>query len=373
MAEEAGTPAGRSDSSENPGPVLKVFYADAALADQQPRVTDLLPTRWRTLTLWFLIGVVVIAMHLLLGIVYHDRLADQHLPIDSLLNAQDPGSLASWTAAMMLMLASLTASLIYWIRRNKIDDYRGRYRMWIYITGLLVLASLDATAGLRRAIVMGLNQAAPEAAAPSLVHFCFAMFGIAIIARLIAEMQASRGAVAWLVASALAYTLASLTHWNWIPLEIAKTTNVAVAVLTLSGHWLLTMSMMVYGRYVFLDAQGMISHSAKPKWKKSKARKPAENLTGDSDPPSKPVRKLRRPTKDQPSDENPDVIRMDAAAKSEPAQEPERSRQSIPQQPRKTSQQNREPDDLDSDDEQHMSKSARKKARKEKRRQQRAA
>lgn len=388
--------AGRVDSAE---PVLKVFYSDAALADQQPRVTDLIPKNWPTLSLWFAMGVVVIAMHLVLGIVYHDRLAGRQLPFDSLLNAEDPGSLASWTAAMMLMLASLTASLIYWIRRNRIDDYRGRYRMWIYVTGLLVLASLDATVGLRRAIVTGINQAAPETASPTLFHVGFALFGVLVMTRLVAEMRASRGAVTWLMISAAMYGMAGLTQWGWISIDVIKSTSVAVAVLTLSGHWLLTMSMMVYGRYVFLDAQGMISHEVTPKSDLEIHQGEAIDTPENSAGPAAKKRKRKPTPAKQVADDAPDVIRMDAAdevPKMNP-NEPERPSDEPDQRARPSSQQNRKPnsqklqksqkseksqksqhepdelDDLELENETRMSKSARKRARKEKRRQQRAA
>ena len=389
------------DRSGDSQPKLRVVYADAALAEQQPRITDLLPIRLRTLALWFACGFVAIAAHAGLTSFYHDRLAGRQLPFDQLLNPQAPGSLSSWTASVMLIVAALLSTLIFWIRRHKIDDYRGRYRMWIYITGALIVASLDSAVDLRGTLVVAAQQTLPESTSPLFLQAGFAMIGLAIGVRLIIEMRSSRAAVTWLVAAMALHVLAGLVHWNVVSVPQIELASVATSTLALSGYWLLTMSLVVYGRYVFLEAQGLLATaegvSVDTQAESAKQAKPATKANVESTPTkdkkriwqlfsrsttngedqltaaktkadtkSKPAKKAVAPSED---DEDPSTIPM-PAKKPRPARKKKTTTTVAKSAPVQDS-----PSFAEDSDEshQHLSKSERKRLRKEKRRQRRAA
>src|SRR5205823_14278964 len=42
------------------------------------------------------------------------------------------GSLGAGFSAALLALSGVTAVLIYTLRRHRLDDYRGRYRLWLW-------------------------------------------------------------------------------------------------------------------------------------------------------------------------------------------------------------------------------------------------
>ena len=48
----------------------------------------------------------------------------------------------------MLLLASATCLLIYSIRRHRIDDFRGRYRIWLAASAACLVLSANSVAGL---------------------------------------------------------------------------------------------------------------------------------------------------------------------------------------------------------------------------------
>ena len=58
------------------------------------------------------------------------------------------GSLAAWFSSLMLLAASLVAVLVYTVRRHRMDDYRGRYRVWLWAALCWFLMATDAAASL---------------------------------------------------------------------------------------------------------------------------------------------------------------------------------------------------------------------------------
>ena len=66
----------------------------------------------------------------------HIRIADlsQTLPRDGLaaIDAGAAGNLAAWFSSCLLLMAAACSLQIYNLRRHKIDDYRGRYRIWVW-------------------------------------------------------------------------------------------------------------------------------------------------------------------------------------------------------------------------------------------------
>ena len=52
-------------------------------------------------------------------------------------------TLASCVAAVMLAAATMVASIVFHIRRYRMDDYRGRYRIWYPVIVLLALGAAD--------------------------------------------------------------------------------------------------------------------------------------------------------------------------------------------------------------------------------------
>ena len=58
------------------------------------------------------------------------------------------GSLAAWFSSLALLAASLVAVLVYTVRRHRMDDYHGRYRVWLWAALCWFLMATDAAASL---------------------------------------------------------------------------------------------------------------------------------------------------------------------------------------------------------------------------------
>ena len=173
--------------------------------------------------------------------------------------------------------------LIFSIRRHKVDDYRGRYRLWLPVSGLLILASIDAGTGLHRA-ARGLlhfiaTQYLPETSlarhhAEWQTGLAAALF-VAIAVRLAIEMRGSRAAVSWLALAAGGYLATGLVEFHVIQFASAGLVAVASSSARLVADWALLSSVVFYSRYVYLDSQGILAARALAREKKRRAAKAA--------------------------------------------------------------------------------------------------
>ncbi|MCG8584508.1 MAG: hypothetical protein MI757_07345, partial [Pirellulales bacterium] len=113
---------GAADDCESRG------YADAALRDYQPHLMDFVPQRaWKvaaSLMAVISLTAVIATLHLWLP---------QKLAIELQATSLDltaAAGLGTWFGSIMLLAAAVVATVIHSIRAHKIDDYRGRYRVW---------------------------------------------------------------------------------------------------------------------------------------------------------------------------------------------------------------------------------------------------
>ena len=106
-------------------------YSDAAGVENHPQVTDFIPRRYTSIAMLVGVGAVstaVLAAALLRGA---DRSPRRGIRSGEAFDLSSTGSIASWIAAVVTLLASAACMLTYSIRRHRIDDFRGRYRVWL--------------------------------------------------------------------------------------------------------------------------------------------------------------------------------------------------------------------------------------------------
>ena len=266
-AEGDGLPAKPSASPKSARSKARVqSYTEAARADCQPRITDLIPQRSYTLALILLCGLALIAG--LETLHAHRMIAARWLTAADLASVDlaGPGSLACWFSSVVLALAAVHAALVFHIRRYKSDDYRGRYGLWLWAVCGCLLASMDCTARLHQPLraVLVAATGAPVWGDGSAWWISAAglLFGV-IAARVLLDMRGCRGAWLALGSSILCYLLAAL-----LQLELVRVVDPLIRVMLqfgalMLGHLTLWFSFLVYARHVFRDAQGRIARPGK--------------------------------------------------------------------------------------------------------------
>ncbi|MFO0900328.1 MAG: hypothetical protein U0836_23080 [Pirellulales bacterium] len=274
----AESPRTRSNAA---GPPLG--YAEAARRQHQSHVTDLVPLRGWLHALLFLsgsaaIGAVVSAYWFVPGAV------DGRWPLLDL--AQD-GSLAAWLGAAWLACAAPLALVIFAVRRHRLDDYRGRYRMWLYLIPALLWLSLEQTAALHSTVRDGLETATGwaffAASAPYWPLTLATLLG-ALGVRLAFETRRSKLATAGVVAALLVGFAGLAVELDWIALEAGRTHTAVLVSLQLCAVLLLLASLGVYARQVILAAEGQLTvRVKKPRMRAAQAGSSAdepEDLAG---------------------------------------------------------------------------------------------
>lgn len=286
LMEEVTAPADGENVPAAPSTRRQVrAYPDGVLDQRQPRITDLVPLRpfWMAvLLLTLLTGVAAIET---LYICWRTtpvpaRTADAVALDSRLMSAIDlssRGNLASWYSALLLAAGACGAALVFSIRCHRVDDYRGRYRVWLWSIAALLWGSLDAGTGIHESIggAMAYAASAPQLADVCWLSLYLVVFG-ALAIRLGIETWHAVGSFSTLSIAAVLYLVAGMTAVGWLPLPGYVVANVLGTSLTMLAHVTLLAGLVLYARHVHLDAQGKLplrlqTQGPKPK-RKSRAK-----------------------------------------------------------------------------------------------------
>ncbi|MCA9217882.1 MAG: hypothetical protein KDB27_32655 [Planctomycetales bacterium] len=381
----AALPTQHSASSMADSESSLSLYAPDALAANQPRITDLIPVRAIAQAFCSLVGFSVIGLHWTLGVILHSEDANSSA-FAKVFDGLQPGSLGAWTACATFIIAAVISVLLFWIRQHRIDDYGGRYRIWIYAAVCFLLLSIEAAVGLRAAVHYQLQGVLPSVITPIHLSAAWGIIAIVAIARLAVEMRASIGSIIWLVVCCSLYAAAAIVRLDIIDTSFAGPISAFSAAVTLAAHWSLAMSLFAYARFVYLDAQGVVAEwrieaakrreqTAKRKAKTLRRKRETSDVddtAASSEPATQATTRAKRSStgsEQATSDENAEV--ETSRSRQQPVDESKQPRQT---QFSATSDESFSDEDDESENSlSRMSKSARKKARKAKRRQQRAA
>lgn len=234
--------------------------------DEQPRLSDLVPTRLRVFFVVLLAGLAVVAG--LEGLyTWTPRLAPA--TTDGRVAAFDldgEGSLAVWFSSTTLALAGLAAILVFTIRRHRTDDYPGRYRVWLWAAACWFLLSIDETSslheGFKEMMVLVTGTRVLGDGSIWWVAPYFFLLG-AVGTRLLVDMRECWLSTAALVATAACYTVAVVAQLGWILPESGARGVMLEEGAEMVGNLMLLLAMGLHARHVILDAKGLLRGQTK--------------------------------------------------------------------------------------------------------------
>ena len=256
-------------------------YTEAASMDAQPRLIDLVPKRIAIYALLLFAGVLAVTA---LEALYYwmPRLAG--LTTDGRVAAFDldsEGSLAAFFSSVILALAGVAALLVWSLRRHRVDDYHGRYRIWLWTAAAWFAMSVDESCSLHE----GFKELMAHLTGQRLfgdgslwwVSAYVVLLGW-LAGSLVFEMRACRTSLAALVLAGICWAVAVAMQ-----MELLLPQHGAIGVmweegLEMLGDICVLFSMTFHARHVILDAQGLLGDVvAKPK--RSRKRKSTEAAT----------------------------------------------------------------------------------------------
>lgn len=333
-------------------------YSDAALAQRQAPLTSLLPQKALTLVAWFLGGGLAIAGIELLYAKLFVGLPESYRAPLAVFDLTARGNIAHWFTSLMLVVGAITSSLVYLIRRHRLDDYRGRYRVWQWATACFLLGSFDAATGAHAILPPVMIQMTGTMLYGDGLAWSYLLVGLALsfcLLRLSIEVRGSRLATTFLCLAAGSYLGFVVTSLHPAISTLELTREIAGSTTLLAAHFCLVYSVALYGRHVYQEAQGT-RRAGRTKPVVSAERQPAESrLTSRRGATAASSKKVRV-----------DSAHEKPKAEPAPAAVPTISKKSV----QKTVSESTEPDAED-DDDRTLSKAERRRLRKLDRRQRR--
>jgi hypothetical protein len=237
-------------------------YSDAAGVENHPQVTDFIPRRYRTIAILVLIGVgtttVLAALDYFAGAIAQ---ASGARAVNAIVMTT-PGSLASWLSAVLLLLASGTCLLTYSIRRHRIDDFRGRYRVWLGASIVCLTMSANSVTGLHQTLADILSHATGWAALRDGAAWWLMVPGLPVawvLFRALFDVRECRFAAALALVAVTSYAISAATFLGLVPVAESQARVLVVGTTLLAGHWFVLAAAVSYARFVVLDAQGLIT------------------------------------------------------------------------------------------------------------------
>jgi hypothetical protein len=242
-------------------------YGEQANVEHHPQVTDFVPRKMRTMLSMLAVGVGVAAAA--------EAVAHYAEPIARVvpgvtateLRQQLAGGATAWMSAVTLLMAAILAKLVYSLRRHRVDDYQGRYRVWRHVGWIAIIASIDSIIG-AHTLMAQTAVAATGYSLTSTGHEWWlapaAIVGIWIFVRLTMEIAECRLATGVMIMAAGCYGVAAAGTLGWSPAALGGWSDAFTTALPLVGHTIALVGLMIFARYVVLDVQGLIEHAPRP-------------------------------------------------------------------------------------------------------------
>jgi len=253
---------------DEPSPNDTPRYGEQANVEHHPQVTDFVPRRFGMVVLVVLSGLVIAGMAESL-----DRYADQlgtlfpmvsQLEVSHLLSPGLSRGLIAWSSAVVLLVAGMYARLIFMLRRHRVDDYRGRYRIWRTVSWLAVLLSLNSVLALHGPVARMIGGATGWQLLSGQSGWWLALAVLVcgpVLVRLTLDIAESRAAMAVMLLAIVCYATAGVAiAINWSPEWLGSWSGLLSHTLPFLGHVLMLAAIMLNARYVVLDVQGLLRH-----------------------------------------------------------------------------------------------------------------
>jgi hypothetical protein len=238
-------------------------YGNAEFLEEPAGLLNLIPRQPWTLMLALLAG---LALSTGLELVY-DWMAGHYAASGTLpaaLDLNSKGSLGNWYSSLILLAAASVALIVYSVRRHRIDDYQGRYRIWLWAAACWFLLATDQAASLRegfRELMIGLTGSRLFGCGDIWWASVYTLLLGSVGSRLIIDMRANWPAMISLVLAGMVSGLAMAMRLGLTWLEPGKHEIMLRAGIEMGSSLLVLATMCLHARHVIFDAEGLLPSS----------------------------------------------------------------------------------------------------------------
>ena len=248
---------------ENFGPGDTPRYGAGANIENHPQITDFVPRRYRIIGL-------IIALGLFAGTLaelsahYASQISDRLGAVSAAeIVATMSDRLVAWSSATILLVTAVYARMLFNLRRHRVDDYRGSYRLWRLAGWAAVALSFNAVVGGHLLLARVLGQWSGWQLLPESVGWWLVPTGIIggwLLTKLTFDARESRSALLAYILAFGCFTAAGVASAGGVPASLAVGADTLCRALALAGNVMLLAGTLLFVRYVVLDVQGLIDH-----------------------------------------------------------------------------------------------------------------
>lgn len=242
-------------------------YGELACIEHHPQISDYVPRRKRAVVAVLASGATTGALTLALRHGAEGIAGNVPGVNATQLAEQLAGGVVAWTSAIAMLAVAGLARLAYSLRRHRVDDVRGRYRVWKWVIGGAAALSVNAVVGVQSLVSSVALAATGWSLTASGAEWWLTpttIVGVWIAVRLALEIAESRGSLTMMIVAAACYAAAGAGFLGWSPVWLGAWGDALTWAAPLVGHAFALAGMMWFARYVVLDVQGLIEHSPRP-------------------------------------------------------------------------------------------------------------
>ncbi len=225
------------------------------------RLVQLIPTRRRSYLAAILVSLLIPAV-LLTGhymIYVSGSLPWYGQPLAVALDASHYRSIAAWFSSHLWLLCLGATILTFQLRRHKLDDYDGEYRLWFWLVLTCLAASIDATTHITELLGLALNrwsQIQLGWSGPAVVQATLtALIGMLGL-RLCTELKTVPASLAFWLIGLVAWAGSAVLAQEMVKVDISLQLRIWLRVtLWMSGLTCVWLSALTYLRSVYIEAQ----------------------------------------------------------------------------------------------------------------------
>jgi hypothetical protein len=172
----------------------------------------------------------------------------------SIIELGRPGSLGNYLSSSAMLVSALAGTLVFAVRRQRVDDYRGKYRLWRSAIALFAVASLVIGTGLHRVFAGMMTHLTGTGLVGQGAGWWLLTAGIVstiIAARVLLDVRESRLAMVPLAVACGALVVSVVGVTGWLP-----SGSIASSVLkgiTVWGYLMIPAGLVGYMRFLRQD------------------------------------------------------------------------------------------------------------------------
>ncbi len=235
-------------------------YTFGANRRNQLKTTDFIPKRFLSFGLLVLTLLTVTGGINLLATQsanWHPFIGDAGVRSISLVGV---GSLSSWFSSFLLIMTGLASLQIYALRQHRCDDYRGTYRLWLWLSLLFIIGSIHCIVDFG-SVLANITEAVTRQPVAGKIWalVTFKIFALSLlVVRGLFEVRESRGSFALVMIVWVAYSAATLLQIPAIRNSMVVDYQLCYGNMILFATATLLLSHLTYARFIYLHAHGLI-------------------------------------------------------------------------------------------------------------------